>query len=102
MTNLEIEQSHAKRPIQEVAAEIGIDPRVILPHGHHIAKIPVTELDRHEGNEDGALVLVTAMSPTPSGEGKTIVADRSRCRPRWIGGITLVAGSAISPRATAE
>jgi formate--tetrahydrofolate ligase len=69
-TNLEIERSHAKRPIQEVAAELGIDPAVILPHGHHIAKIPLTELE-HRAGDDGALVLVTAMSPTPSGEGKT-------------------------------
>ena len=69
-TNLEIERSHPKRPIQEVAAELGIDPAVILPHGHHIAKIPLTELTNRTGN-DGALVLVTAMSPTPSGEGKT-------------------------------
>jgi formate--tetrahydrofolate ligase len=70
-TNLEIEKSYAKRPIQEVAAELGIDPSVILPHGHHIAKIPVTELEARAGDDDGALVLVTAMSPTPPGEGKT-------------------------------
>ena len=69
-TNLEIERSHPKRPIQEVAAELGIDPAVILPHGHHIAKIPLSELTNRTG-DDGALVLVTAMSPTPSGEGKT-------------------------------
>ena len=69
-TNLEIEKSHAKRPIQEVAEELGIDPAVILPHGHHIAKIPLTEFNDLCGDE-GALVLVTAMSPTPSGEGKT-------------------------------
>jgi len=69
-TNLEIERSHPKRPIQEVAAELGIDPAVILPHGHHIAKIPLSELTNRTGG-DGALVLVTAMSPTLSGEGKT-------------------------------
>ncbi|MEE8473903.1 MAG: formate--tetrahydrofolate ligase [Myxococcota bacterium] len=69
-TNLEIERSHPKRPIQEVAAELGIDPAVILPHGHHIAKIPLSELTNRTG-DDGALVLVTAMSPTLSGEGKT-------------------------------
>ncbi|MCZ6617530.1 MAG: formate--tetrahydrofolate ligase [Gammaproteobacteria bacterium] len=69
-TNLEIERSYPKRPIQEVAEELGIDPAVMLPHGHHIAKIPQTEVTDHDGN-DGALVLVTAMSPTPSGEGKT-------------------------------
>ena len=71
LTNLEIEAAHEKRPIQEVAQELGLDPATILPHGHHIAKIPVTELAARAGDEDGALVLVTAMTPTPAGEGKT-------------------------------
>ena len=70
-TNLEIETSHPKRPIQAVAQELGIDPGVILPHGHHIAKIPVSELGERAAGPDGALILVTAMTPTPSGEGKT-------------------------------
>lgn len=40
MTNYEIEQSRGKRKIQDVAAELGLDPQVLLPHGHHIAKVP--------------------------------------------------------------
>jgi len=71
LTNLEIEAAHEKRPIQEVARELKIDPSVILPHGHHIAKVPVSELEARAGDEDGALILVTAMTPTPAGEGKT-------------------------------
>ena len=70
-TNLEIEQSRKKRPIKEVAGEIGIDPDCILMHGHHIGKIPVSELKAREGKPDGELILVSAMTPTPSGEGKT-------------------------------
>jgi formate--tetrahydrofolate ligase len=70
-SNIEIESAHEKRPIQEVARELGLDPAVILPHGHHIAKVPVSEIERRAGGPDGALVLVTGMTPTPSGEGKT-------------------------------
>lgn len=57
--------------IQQVARELGLDPEVILPHGHYIAKVPITELQRRARRPDGKLVLVTAMSPTKSGEGKT-------------------------------
>jgi formate--tetrahydrofolate ligase len=70
-TSLEIESSYAKRSIQEVARELQLDPANILPHGHHIAKVLVSELEARSRADDGALVLVTAMSPTPSGEGKT-------------------------------
>lgn len=59
------------RRISEVAAELGLDPEIILPHGHHIAKIPVSQLAARQQAPDGDLVLVTAMSPTPTGEGKT-------------------------------
>jgi formate--tetrahydrofolate ligase len=59
------------RRIAEVAAELGLDPNVILPHGHYIAKIPIEQLLVREDQPDGDLVLVTAMTPTPTGEGKT-------------------------------
>ena len=57
--------------IQEVAAELGLDPDSILPHGHYIAKIPIEHLFCRENKPDGNLILVTAMTPTPQGEGKT-------------------------------
>ena len=60
-----------KRRVQEIARDLGLDPDVILPHGHYIAKVPVSELEDRSSETDGALILVTAMSPTPSGEGKT-------------------------------
>jgi formate--tetrahydrofolate ligase len=69
--NLELESAHEKRPVHEIAQELQLDPAVILPHGHYIAKVPVSELDSRAADPDGELILVTAMSPTPSGEGKT-------------------------------
>jgi formate--tetrahydrofolate ligase len=68
---INVESPHEKRPIQDVAQELGLDPAVILPHGHYIAKVPVSELESRAAGPDGALILVTAMSSTPSGEGKT-------------------------------
>lgn len=59
------------RRVMEVAKEIELDADRILPHGHYIAKIPVAELERRAHEPDGHLILVTAMTPTPSGEGKT-------------------------------
>lgn len=59
------------RRVAEVALELGLDPDVILPHGHYIAKIPIDQLQRRADQPDGDLVLVTAMTPTPTGEGKT-------------------------------
>ena len=57
--------------IYDVAKELGLDQDNILPHGHYIAKIPITNLFERENEPDGNLILVTAMSPTPQGEGKT-------------------------------
>ncbi|HTY86021.1 MAG TPA: formate--tetrahydrofolate ligase [Candidatus Acidoferrum sp.] len=70
------------RRIAEVAAELGLDTERILPHGHYIAKIPIAELQARQKQPDGRLILVTAMTPTPQGEGKTTatigVADALR------------------------
>jgi formate--tetrahydrofolate ligase len=59
------------RRIQEVADELHLDPASVLPHGHFIAKIPIDELTARKDQPDGHLVLVTAMTPTPEGIGKT-------------------------------
>ena len=71
LTSYEIENSRQKKRIQDVAAELGLDPAVLLPHGHYIAKIPIDELKARRNNPDGHLILVSAMTPTPQGEGKT-------------------------------
>jgi formate--tetrahydrofolate ligase len=59
------------RRIQAVAEELQLDADKILPHGHFIAKVPIDELTARQGQPDGRLVLVTAMTPTPEGIGKT-------------------------------
>ena len=59
------------RKIREVAGELQLDLERILPHGHYIAKIPIDELEARQNQPDGKLILVTAMTPTPQGEGKT-------------------------------
>ncbi len=59
------------RRIHAVAEDLGLNPDTILPHGHYIAKIPIEELTARQDQPDGRLILVTAMSPTPQGEGKT-------------------------------
>ena len=70
MYSVEYNQYKIKK-IYEVASEIGLDPDSILPHGHYIAKIPVKYLEKKKDEPNGKLILVTAMTPTPQGEGKT-------------------------------
>ncbi len=59
------------KKIYDIASELGLDPESILPHGHYIAKIPIRHLEERKHQSDGNLILVTAMTPTPQGEGKT-------------------------------
>ncbi|MDA0329856.1 MAG: formate--tetrahydrofolate ligase [Gemmatimonadetes bacterium] len=72
-TDLKIAQSAELRPISEIAAKLGLAPTDIVPYGHHKAKIPL-EVVKAKGGETGHLVLVTGISPTPAGEGKSTVA----------------------------
>jgi formate--tetrahydrofolate ligase len=64
-------EKYSIKKIYDVAAELGLDAETILPHGHYIAKIPISHLQERESQPDGNLILVTAMTPTPQGEGKT-------------------------------
>jgi len=59
------------RKVKDVAVELGLEPDEIFLHGHYIAKIPIENLKAREEKPDGRLILVTAMTPTPQGEGKT-------------------------------
>jgi formate--tetrahydrofolate ligase len=61
------------RPIAEIAAELGLDAAEWLPHGHTKAKIALPALERRRAGPDGKLVLVSSMTPTPAGEGKTVI-----------------------------
>ena len=69
-SDLAIAQSVTPRPIVEVAAELGIPADQLQPYGHDKAKLPLTLIDDAKAAQ-AKLVLVTAISPTPAGEGKT-------------------------------
>ncbi len=70
--DLEIALAAELDPIVDVAAELGLDPGQIIPYGWTKAKVPIEVLDEAATRtSDGRLILVTAMSPTPAGEGKT-------------------------------
>ena len=71
LTSLEIAQAAVMRPIADVAAEVGIEPDELELYGRYKAKIDLSILDRLAGVPDGKLINVTAITPTPAGEGKT-------------------------------
>ena len=70
-TDIEIARAADKRPIQEVGATLGIPPESLVPFGHDKAKISSDFIKSLAGRKDGRLILVTAINPTPAGEGKT-------------------------------
>ena len=70
-SDIEIAREAKKRPIQEVGAKLGIATDHLLPYGHDKAKISETFIKSLESKPDGRLILVTAINPTPAGEGKT-------------------------------
>ncbi len=69
MTDLDIARSVTPQPIGEIASRLGLHPELLEPYGKTKAKIPLEALRESQGQ----LVLVTAISPTPAGEGKTTV-----------------------------
>nr|MDD5837892.1 formate--tetrahydrofolate ligase [Eubacteriales bacterium] len=74
LTDIEIAQSAKMKDINEIAASLGISAKEIDPYGHYKAKISNSVLERLKDKPDGKLVLVTAVNPTPAGEGKTTVS----------------------------
>jgi formate--tetrahydrofolate ligase len=62
------------RPITDVAASVGLSPEELEPYGRFMAKLPLAALEGPRGCSEGKLVLVTGITPTPAGEGKTTVA----------------------------
>ena len=71
LSNIEIAQQARMRPINEIAAKLGIPEDKLEPYGRFKAKIGLDYLRSLEDRPDGKLILVTAISPTPAGEGKT-------------------------------
>ncbi|HMN21424.1 MAG TPA: formate--tetrahydrofolate ligase [Ottowia sp.] len=73
--DLDIARGVMPRRISELArAQLGLDPDALVPHGHDKAKLPLPLLESLADRPDGRLVLMSATSPTPAGEGKTTVA----------------------------
>jgi formate--tetrahydrofolate ligase len=70
MTDIEIAHQEPMLPIAEVAAKLNISPDHLQPYGKHIAKLPLNLANSKEGR----LILVSAISPTPAGEGKTTMS----------------------------
>lgn len=71
LTDIEIAQQAELRLIKDVAADLGIKEEELEPYGRYKAKLSDELANRLENKKDGKLVLVTAINPTPAGEGKT-------------------------------
>ncbi len=70
-SDIEIARAASLKPIGEIAAGLGIPAESLLPYGHDKAKISLDFIEGLKERPDGRLILVTAMTPTPAGEGKT-------------------------------
>ena len=70
-SDIEIARAARKDPIGSIAARLGLEAADILPYGHDKAKITHAAIAALSGRQPGKLVLVTAINPTPAGEGKT-------------------------------
>lgn len=71
MSDIEIAQAATMKPINEIGAVLGIDQSHMEPYGHYKAKVSLKYLDSLPKRVNSKLILVTAISPTPAGEGKT-------------------------------
>ncbi|MCH8239452.1 MAG: formate--tetrahydrofolate ligase, partial [Proteobacteria bacterium] len=69
--DLDIARAAKLKPITEIAGKLGIPDDAVLQHGPYIAKIALPYVERIAQKPDGKLILVTAITPTPAGEGKT-------------------------------
>src|SRR5688500_9469725 len=71
-SDIEIAQTAKLRRISSIAdEEVGVSDEHLAPYGHYKAKVSLKYLDTLKGRKDGKLILVSAISPTPAGEGKT-------------------------------
>ncbi len=71
LTDIEIAQAARLEPIVDIAKKLDISAQDLIPYGHTIAKLSVNCIKKLQQNVNGKLILVTAISPTPAGEGKT-------------------------------
>ncbi|MEC8083656.1 MAG: formate--tetrahydrofolate ligase [Pseudomonadota bacterium] len=70
-SDIEIARAARMRPIHEIGDRLGLDAAALQPYGHTKAKVDVAGIAGLDARPDGKLILVTAMTPTPAGEGKT-------------------------------
>lgn len=73
LTDIEIAKQADIKPISDIAEKLGIHADELEFYGKYKAKLPLSLLKKYESREDGKLILVTAINPTPAGEGKTTV-----------------------------
>ncbi len=71
MSDIEIARAAEKKPIFEIGDVLGIPSAELVPFGHDKAKVSQNFINSVQGRKDGKLILVTAINPTPAGEGKT-------------------------------
>ena len=74
LSDIEIAYAANPKPIKEIAAKIGLSEDDISPYGKYIAKVPIENLEKLKDKKDGKLIMVTAITPTPAGEGKTVTS----------------------------
>ena len=70
-SDIEIAREANKKPIMEIGAKLGIEAKDLLPYGHDKAKVSQEFINSLQDRPNGKLILVTAINPTPAGEGKT-------------------------------
>jgi len=70
-SDIEIARAAPIRPITEIGARLGIPADALQPYGHYKAKVDLDFIRGLDSNPDGKLILVTGITPTPAGEGKT-------------------------------
>lgn len=70
-SDIEIARAAKKKPIQEIGKKLGIPQSALVPYGHDKAKVSQDFIRKQAKKKDGKLILVTAINPTPAGEGKT-------------------------------
>lgn len=70
-SDIEIARAAKKKPIQEIGKKLGIPQSALVPYGHDKAKVSQDFIRKLSKKKDGKLILVTAINPTPAGEGKT-------------------------------
>ena len=70
-SDIDIAQAATPRPLVEIARELGLTSDELIPYGQTIAKVPIGTAERLADRPDAKLILVSAMTPTAMGEGKT-------------------------------